>query len=338
MVDLYVNILIFFISASAILYVALGGADFGAGILEWIVPKELKEAQQNVINKAMGPVWEANHMWLIILVVILFMGFPKAFHVIVVSLHFPLVALLVGIVLRGCAFTFRHYDAVKDETSQKAYSFFFSLSSVWSSIWLGVIAASLTRGLLHAKGQDPYEIYLEPWFGLFPFLMGLFTLTIFTFLACSYLIGETRDERLKSYYQKLVPILNIGVVLLGGLVFLSSYLEPTQFMNSFFTSPFSLACLFLASVLFYFIWFYFKYFSFWMVRVVAAAQVSLILMGWFFVHWPNLIETKEGGLSFYEAAAPEPTLKQLVLALVIGSFFIFPSLFYLLNIFKSKQA
>ena len=76
MLEVLVNILIFFVGASVVLYVIFGGADFGAGFLECFVPENLKKRQREVINQAMGPVWEANHMWLIILVVILFMGFP----------------------------------------------------------------------------------------------------------------------------------------------------------------------------------------------------------------------------------------------------------------------
>ncbi len=334
MVETLVNILILFIGASVVLYVILGGADFGAGFMECFVPKHLKAKQREVINRAMGPVWEANHMWLIILVVILFMGFPKAFGVIVVSLHFPLVALLVGIVFRGCAFTFRHYDAIKDETSQKIYSFFFSLSSVWTSLWLGIIAASLTRGLLTKNGKDAFEIFLEPWLGVFPFVMGLFTLAIFSFLASVYMIGETKDEELKAYFIRVAKRLNISLIVIGGLLFLSSFLEKRSLIQEFLSSGFAMFCLVLATLLFIGLWIRIKKDSAWLLRVIAAAQVSLILFGWFSITWPHLILTKEGAMSFYQAAAPEPTLWQLVMALVIGSGLIFPSLIYLIKVFK----
>ena len=108
-----IDVLVFFIGASLLLYVVLGGSDFGAGIIELLPAGRLRDAQKRVINRAMGPVWEANHMWLILIVVILFMGFPTIFTTLMVALHVPMLALLVGIVVRGTAFTFRHYDAVQ---------------------------------------------------------------------------------------------------------------------------------------------------------------------------------------------------------------------------------
>ena len=122
MLELMIYVLLFFVGASIVLYVVLGGADYGAGILELLPSKGNRAAQKKLINSAMGPVWEANHMWLVIVVVILFMGFPKAFQNIMVSLHLPMVALLLGIVIRGSTFTFRHYDAKQTGKSQKFYS------------------------------------------------------------------------------------------------------------------------------------------------------------------------------------------------------------------------
>lgn len=179
-----IEVLLFFIGASLLLYVLFGGADYGAGILELLpLSKKLKIEEQHLVQKAMGPVWEANHMWLILVVVILFMGFPLLFTTLMTTLHFPMLALLIGIILRGCAFTFRHYDAIYDEKSQKFYSLTFSYSSLWTAFWLGVIAGSLNRGYINPNSLDFYEAYIRPWWGLFPALMGLFVIFIFSFLA-----------------------------------------------------------------------------------------------------------------------------------------------------------
>ena len=76
-------------------------------------------------------------MWLILIVVILFVGFPTIFTTLMVSLHMPMLALLAGIVVRGTAFTFRHYDAVQEPKSQGVYTVLFSVSSLWTSVWFG---------------------------------------------------------------------------------------------------------------------------------------------------------------------------------------------------------
>ncbi len=117
-----IELLICFIGASLLLYVLLGGSDYGAGILELLPAGRLRQAQTKVINDAVGPVWEANHMWLILIVVILFMGFPAIFTTLMIALHGPMLALLVGIVVRGTTFTFRHYDPIQTGQSQRVYT------------------------------------------------------------------------------------------------------------------------------------------------------------------------------------------------------------------------
>lgn len=146
-----IDVLVFFIGASLWLYVLLGGSDYGAGILELLPAGGRREAQKHVINEAMGPVWEANHIWLILVIVVLFVGFPTIFTTLMVALHIPMLALLVGIVVRGTAFTFRHYDAIQAPGSQRVYTLLFGVSSLWAALWLGIIVASLNRGLIVAR-------------------------------------------------------------------------------------------------------------------------------------------------------------------------------------------
>lgn len=332
--ELMVFILLLFVGASLVLYVVLGGADYGAGILELLPIGSLKDDQKKLINYAMGPVWEANHMWLIIVVVILFMGFPPAFIQIMVALHLPMVALLIGIVVRGCAFTFRHYDAIQDEKSQKVYTWTFGLSSLWTSWWIGVIAASLFRGRINPEAHTFYEAYIYPWWGMLPSAMGLFVIFIFAFLSSVYLIGETNNVELKRLFAKRGFVLNVLVVLGGGLVFFSSWLEGGDLFGKFVTHSGALFCLIAATAMFFLLWLVVKKRkSFW-TRIIAAGQTTLILFGWFFLHAPHVMYTVQGPLSFFDVAAPKETLFQLNVALGIGSLLIFPSLYWLLKVFK----
>ena len=87
----------------------------------------------------MGPVWEANHIWVIILIVILWIAFPKYYKVMVTSLHIPITLMLLGITLRGVAFVFRHYDAFVDK-SQHVYNWLFRISSLITPIFLGMVS------------------------------------------------------------------------------------------------------------------------------------------------------------------------------------------------------
>lgn len=245
-----IEILLFFIGASLLLYVLLGGADYGAGILELLpIRKKLRDEQKEVVNDAMGPVWEANHMWLILVIVILFMGFPLVFTTMMTALHIPMVALLVGIVIRGSVFTFRHYDALSDEKSQKVYTRLFGISSLWTSVWLGIIVASLNRGEINPTALDFFTAYIRPWWGLYPLMTGFFVVFIFAFLAAIYLIGETRHIELKKLFARRAYILNILVVINGGLVFLTSYLEGNKLLQDFLQHPAAIFCMVSATFL-----------------------------------------------------------------------------------------
>lgn len=332
-----IEVLLFFIGASLLLYVLFGGADYGAGILE-IMPlqKKLKIEEQHLIQKAMGPVWEANHMWLILVVVILFMGFPFLFTTLMTSLHFPMLALLVGIIIRGCAFTFRHYDAIYDEKSQKFYSLAFSYSSLWASYWLGVIAASLNRGYINPNSLDFFEAYIRPWWGLFPSAMGLFVIFIFAFLASIYLIGETDSEPLRKVFTQRALFFNIAVIICGGFLFALALVDNNPLPYLFFNHPLAILCMTLATLCFILLWILIQKRKPVWVRITAGAQMSLILLGWLAIYFPKAVITTDGYMSFYETAAPHATMKQLTIALVVGSAFIFPSLIYLLKVFKSN--
>lgn len=332
-----IDILVFFIGASLLLYVLLGGSDYGAGILELLPAGRLRDKQKHVINEAMGPVWEANHMWLILIVVILFMGFPRIFTTLMVALHVPMLALLVGIVVRGAAFTFRHYDAIQEEKSQRVYTWLFGLSSLWTALWLGIIVASLGRGIIDPEARDVWAAYFAPWWGLYPLSVGVFVACIFLFLASIYLVGETGDAALARRFRRHAAVGNCLVIFAGGLVFATSLGERESLPTTFFRHPATLGVMALATILFVVLWLSVTLRRPWLTRVIAGGQVALILLGWWLLYAPNAVIMAGGNLSFYEQAAPDATLRQLVLALLVGSLFIFPSLFFLLHVFKRKR-
>jgi cytochrome d ubiquinol oxidase subunit II len=139
-------IVIGFLLVSLLFYCLLGGADFGAGAFEFFVPKKDHHRHEQLVNKAMGPVWEANHIWLIILIVILFNAFPKVYTEYSIYFHVPLILMLIGIVFRGCAFSFRHYDAVNDNT-HSYYTLVFGLSSLLTPIMFGMIMGGMFFGV-----------------------------------------------------------------------------------------------------------------------------------------------------------------------------------------------
>lgn len=167
------------------------GADFGAGIIELFTPDKNKDKTSNTLYRAIGPIWEANHMWLIIVIVILFTGFPEIYATVSTYLHIPLAIMLLGIIARGTAFAFRHYDAVHDDM-QKVYNKIFRISSFITPLFLGIIAGSAVAGRIDPYATDFVDAFIFSWLNFFSVSVGLFTVTICGYLAAIFIIGEAR--------------------------------------------------------------------------------------------------------------------------------------------------
>ena len=320
-----------FLGLSLLLYCLLGGADFGAGILEIFMKPKDRKLQKETIDRAIGPVWEANHMWLVLAVVILFNGFPKAYTTLSTTYYIPLTLLLVGITLRGCAFTFGHYDAVKDG-SQRYYSLIFRISAVMVPMTLGMIAGGTFLG----KGGtgDFVSSYIHPWFNLLSLSVGLFTCALFGFLAAVYLVGETHEAKIQKHFASRAKAFNLTAVLAGILVFASAQVEGLPLASLFVSKPLSLLSMAGATFILVPLWLALKSRRHFLLRGLAIAQVVFVLTGWFNLQFPVLIASQAGAVTLYSAAAPEITLKYLLAALGVGSLLIFPSLFYLFRVFK----
>jgi len=329
-----------FLCVSIILYCLLAGADFGAGILEFFTGKKLQTEQRELITHAIAPVWEANHVWLVLGLVILFNGFPKAYSFISTDFHIPLTLLLIGIVLRGCAFTFRHYDAVKDN-SQRYYTAVFVISSFLSPLFLGIIAGGIILGKAPIEVQDFHSTFIAPWLNSFCLSMGFFTCSLFTFLASVYLIGETTDPILQSIFVKRAFWSNFFAVVSGALVLISAASLKHPLAQRFLHEPMALSCMVLATLLLFPLWRSIRRSQIIPSRIYAAAQVVLVLLGWFRLQYPSLASAASGesqvDLTIFNTAAPEATQIQLLYALIAGCALIFPALFFLFRIFKRKE-
>jgi cytochrome d ubiquinol oxidase subunit II len=325
-------VVIFFLALSLLAYVLFGGADFGAGIIEIFSGSKTRKT----ITHAIAPVWEANHIWLILVVVILFMGFPLIYAQMSLYLHIPLVILLLGIVLRGTAFTFRHYDAIHD-SSQKYYTFIFKLSSVIAPLFLGIITGALILGDITTEPTSFYEAFMAPWLNSFAWALGLFTCCLFSFLAAIYLIGETDSEEVRRHFLRIARNANFITVLAGGLVFLAAEWNGLSLAAMFWQSTPALLAAVFATLSLPLLWWSLVRQRLILPRLLAGFQALMIMGAWFWVQYPVVMRYKSGEyLGLFETAAPEATMRQLGLALLVGSVLILPALFYLLKTFKAN--
>ena len=184
-------IVVIFILLSLILYALLGGADFGGGMWDLVATGPRATAQRKAIAAAIGPIWEANHVWLILVIVLLFTAFPRGFSAMMTALNIPLTAMLIGIVLRGAAFTFRKYGSQTDLV-QWRWSTVFGAASFFTPLCQGMTLGALATGRIRVENGQVTSGFLAGWLTPFALACGIFALSLFAFLAATYLTVETK--------------------------------------------------------------------------------------------------------------------------------------------------
>jgi len=316
--------------AALIIYALLGGADYGGGVWDLFAFGRRAPAQRALIADAIGPVWEANHVWLILVIVVLFTAFPPAFAAISTALNIPLTLLLIGIVLRGTTFTFRAHDAQHDEV-QRRWSLLFSIASIITPLLLGIVLGAIASGTIRVENGVVVSGFLKSWLAPFPFAVGFFALSLFAFLAAVYLTVESSEYELKEDFRLRALVAGIAVGILALAVFLLAGTGAPTVRAGISRSGWALALHALTAAFaisaFYALWTR----KYRLARICAVAQVTLILLGWAFAQFPYLVEPD---MTIYSAAAPHATLQLLIIALAAGVLVLFPSYYYLFRIFK----
>jgi cytochrome d ubiquinol oxidase subunit II len=317
-------------AGALILYGLLGGADYGGGVWDLLASGPRAREQRRLIADAIAPVWEANHVWLILVLVILFTAFPPAFAAIGTALHIPLTLMLIGVVLRGTAFTFRHYDDQHDQV-QRRWSLIFSIASIITPILLGVSVGAVVSGNIRAP--EAGGSFVAPWLAPFPFAVGLLALALFAFLAAVFLTVEAREPALAEDFRLRAIGAGIAVFVTAGLALILARRGAPMIWDHLLRGrlalPLQLATAIAAIGAFAALWAR----RFRLARLLAAAQVSLILAGWATAQFPWLVVPEH---TIRSAAAPDSVLRPLLVTLGVGALVLAPSIYYLLTVFKGK--
>jgi cytochrome d ubiquinol oxidase subunit II len=296
-----------------VVYALTGGADFGGGIWDLLATGPRAAAQRRAIERAIAPVWEANHVWLIFVIVVLFTAFPPAFARLGTELHVPLTLMLVGIVLRGSAFVFRQYGGGAHHV---AWSRVFAISSVLAPLMLGCVLGTMTTG--HA------------WWRPLPVVVGIFALAAFAFLAAVYLTREVDDADLRADFTARAKLSAIVVAVVGIVAALLADTNGTRFGAHLVGSPWSIplalgAAASLAGT------FALLGRSPRLARMCAAATIALFVLGWGLAQYPVLVAPD---LTVDNSAAPHATLRALMPVVIGGAVLLAPSLWWMLRVFK----
>jgi cytochrome d ubiquinol oxidase subunit II len=316
-------------------YVVLGGADFGAGVWDLVARGDRADRQRAAIADGIGPIWEANHVWLILVIVLLFGCFPSVYAHLSVVLHIPLVLMLIGIVLRGSAFTFRAYDSTNSPV-QKHWGRIFSIASTITPVLLGMCVGALVSGALAVPAGSTFvERFVAPWTSAFAMAMGLLTLAIFAFLAAVYLTVEAREEELQRDFRAMALGSAVVVGALAGVALWLGYGIDGSVTDRLITGPLAIPLqLFTAAAAITTLAALVRG-RYRVARGAAVLQVSLMVWGWGYAQYPEMIP---GVHTIQSAAAPPVTLRLVAWGLTGGACVLLPSLWYLFKVFKSEAA
>jgi cytochrome bd ubiquinol oxidase subunit II len=315
-----------------VIYAVLGGADFGAGMIEPFV------GGQDSVDVALAPVWEANHVWLVLALVLAFVGFPHFYALAVNYLHLPLLGVLLGVVARGSAFTFRHYDP-EPGALKPWYTIVFRLASMLTPLFLGICLAATAAG---SFPTDPaagfYAIYVAPWNTAFGWATGLFVCALFAFEGAALLSAENALHGLPLPHLPLARFTHGLAICCGAAVFMIAWLQHLAWFAQLLRSAWALIAMAAATLLIPVVARAFDRGRPWLLRGAMAAQVGCVLFGFFAGQFPVLIRLDSGPLTYAAAAAPAATLRTMIWTLVIGLALIMPSLLYLIRVYKQPTA
>ena len=317
------------------LYALLGGADFGGGVWTVLASGRSKERQRQMIAETIAPVWEANHVWLIFVITVLFAAFPPAFQALSVSLYLPFSIALAGIVFRGSAFAFSAHGE-PESGWQRQWARIFGVASIVTPFVLGAAAGAIAGGDIHVSGSSIRADALRVWLQPLPVLTGFLGLMTCATLAATDLTVEARAQRNRELEdafrtRALASSVAAGVLAVAG-VFVVRADAPVLWhgmlhrgLSFVFLSAAggfaSLAGLLLR-----------RYRA---ARVGAIVAVAAVLGGWGASQWPFLIVPD---LRVSVAAAPQASLRAITIGLAIGGAILLPSLFVLFRVFKSAKA
>jgi cytochrome bd ubiquinol oxidase subunit II len=319
--------------AGIVLYALLGGADFGGGIWDLLAHGPRAEKQRQEIARAIGPIWEANHVWLIFSIVVAFSVFPEVFSIVCTALYVPLSLALLGIVLRGAAFVFRAY--AHDVTlAQQGWGGVFAIASTGTPAILGMCAGAVASGEIRVVDGEFQGSYWSTWLSPFPIVIGLLSLTTCAYLAAVYLTIETRHKgELEEDFRRRALGAGAAFIVLSLIALPLARSEAPQIWKGmtdrevWTVVPLGTA---LAVISGWAVWS--RRYS--IARAAAVAEVAVLIVGWAMAQYPYLVVPD---LTYENTAASDAMLRASLVIFALGSLVLIPSLALLFALFKGEN-
>lgn len=321
-----VVLIIIWVGVSA--YGVFGGADFGGGMWDLVAgPAERGAAPRRLIERSIGPVWEANHVWLIFILVYLWTGFPRAFTAIAVTMYIPLTLAALGIILRGSGFAFRKW--ARNTEQARFWGAMFAGASLITPFFLGTIAGGVASGRVPSVvgDGDPITSWLNPT----SILGGVMAVVMCAFLAAVLLAREAErghDQDLVTYFRRRALVAG---TIAGASTFIGIWVlraDAPDLFDGLTSLPDAvvigisvIAGLSTLALL--------SRHAHGTARVTATFATVAILWGWAVGQYPDVLP---GYLTIDQAAASDAALIALIGAFVLAGAIAVPALLFLFKL------
>ena len=313
-------------------YALLGGADFGGGVWDLVAGGARRgRAERALIEHAIGPVWEANHVWLIFVLVVLWTAFPPVFAAVASTLYIPLTLVAFGVIARGAAFAFR--KAIPEVALQRLFGAAFAFSSLVTPFFLGTVAGAVASGRVppgNARGE-----LVGSWWNPTSLLGGTLAVGVCAYLAAVYLTADASragEAGLAERFRRraLGAGVAVGALALVGIAVLAADAPRLYAGLTGRALPLIVASAACGVTSLALLWRR----RFVAVRVTAALAVVAVVWGWAVGQYPYMLEP---GLTIEAAAAGRATLQAMLLALGVGALLLAPSLAWLFLLFQRER-
>jgi cytochrome bd ubiquinol oxidase subunit II len=323
------------IGLGVIAYAVFAGADFGGGVWDLLANGSQADRQREAIAHAIGPVWEANNVWLIYVIVVTWTAFPTVYATVSTALFVPVVLALFGIILRGAAFGFRSQYGRRAGIAN-AWGHVFNTASTITPFLLGAIAGAIASGGIRLHNGVVMADLWSTWTTPFALVCGAFAVALCSVLAATYLSVEAQsagDLALVVIFRWRALVAGAVTATIGAVAATLAYLESPVLWRGLVGAalPFSLGAVLIglgtaAALLL-------GYYR--MARAGVAAETACILAGWGVAQYPYLIIPD---VTVSNAAVPPSVLAAVVITSLAGMVVLLPSLWYLFHIFKGRGA
>jgi len=301
------------------LYAVFGGADFGAGMWDLLAGRgERADRARAQIDRSISHVWEANHVWLIFVLVVLWTAFPRGFYAVMTTLYLPLAIAALGIVLRGSGFAFRYALAgpVRESATRV-----FGISSLLTPFFMGTVVGAVASGEVPAGGNGDA---ISSWTGVLPLLTGVLFVVITAYSAAVFLVRDSAaagDEDLRDYFRRraLVMAVVAGIVAAGGIVALH---EHARFVYDGLTGP-GLPLVILSAVCGLTALGLLIAGRTWGLRPAAVGAIVAVIWGFFVAQHPYMLPQQ---LTISAAAGTGASLTAVIVVFGVAALLVVPSL------------